>query len=388
MIPGLDGLRAIAFLLVLIFHTGNGDFGWAGVQLFFVLSGFLLTGILLRMKDSLPAQQYFYRFYGRRFLRIFPLYFFYLILLMVAVWQRYSISWELLRNEIGVVQPQVHYAYLYIYDFFRASGYYESTRFLAHLWSLSVEEQFYVFWPLVLFFTPKEKLRKLFLFIIALGPILRLFLYLMYSNHFLTPPKNDPFSAVYFLPFSHVDAFAIGAYISCFQLPNPHKQLAFLASVVPLVGFITQYISTGRIQLDTLGYEFTLFSAYKVVWGFSLLNYFFALLIYSVANTRLFMPFLDHFTLRYLGRISYGLYVYHLPVIWFVLALQMEYKFPFPFYVGQIRTYLLVLLITTIIASISFHLFEKPINDLKDRFFPLRSAEKKRTMPALENSTG
>jgi peptidoglycan/LPS O-acetylase OafA/YrhL len=386
MITGLDGLRAIACLMVLLFHTGNSDFGWAGVQLFFVLSGFLITGILLRMKATLPAKQYFSSFYGRRFLRIFPLYFFYLFLLTIAIWQGNSNSSGVFKGEIQeIVRPQISYAYFYLYDFFRASDLYQSTRFLSHLWSLSVEEQFYIFWPLVLFFTPREKMKTLFLSMIACAPILRLLLYLAYSRHFLTPPMDAPYSAVYFLPFSHIDAFAIGAYISCYQLPKVHKQLALLVSAVPLLGFVTQFIATGRIQLDTLGYEFTLFSAYKVVWGYSLLNYFFAVLIDSVAHTKLFTNFLDHSIFRYLGRISYGLYVYHLPVIWFVLAFQLNYKLPFPFYIGQMRTFFLVLLITVIVASISFYLFEKPINDLKDQFFPLlRSRKLVTTIPSEE----
>jgi len=80
-IKGLDGLRAVAFLLVFFFHAHFGYFGWVGVQLFFVLSGFLITGILLDMKHSLPMAGYFIKFYGRRFLRIFPLYYLYLFLI-------------------------------------------------------------------------------------------------------------------------------------------------------------------------------------------------------------------------------------------------------------------------------------------------------------------
>ena len=81
MIIGLDGLRALAFLSVFAIHTGNLSFGWVGVNLFFVLSGFLITDILLRMKDSLPGRKFFSKFYGRRALRIIPLYFFYLLVL-------------------------------------------------------------------------------------------------------------------------------------------------------------------------------------------------------------------------------------------------------------------------------------------------------------------
>jgi len=81
MIPGLDGLRAVAYLLVFFFHARYLEVGWIGVQFFFVLSGFLITGILLDMKNSLPTGGYFLKFYGRRFLRIFPLYYFYLLLM-------------------------------------------------------------------------------------------------------------------------------------------------------------------------------------------------------------------------------------------------------------------------------------------------------------------
>src|SRR5512143_3525082 len=85
MIPGLDGLRACAFLLVFAFHTNYLDIGWVGVQFFFVLSGFLITGILLDMKKSLSPGKYFIKFYGRRFLRIFPLYYLYLALMSGVV---------------------------------------------------------------------------------------------------------------------------------------------------------------------------------------------------------------------------------------------------------------------------------------------------------------
>src|SRR5512138_3827702 len=94
MIPGLDGLRAIAILMVFASHTDLVEFGWVGVQLFFVLSGFLITGILLDMKESLPAGKYFAKFYGRRFLRIFPLYYFYLALMAVVAYRLMSLDFR------------------------------------------------------------------------------------------------------------------------------------------------------------------------------------------------------------------------------------------------------------------------------------------------------
>lgn len=374
MIPGLDGLRAIAFLTVLAGHSSDVAFGWMGVQLFFVLSGFLITGILIRMKESLPIGEYFKKFYGRRFLRIFPLYYLYLILISLAIWQKSAIPAQFLRKElIGVVEPQLSYAYFYIYDLFHASGMFVHTRFLAHLWSLSVEEQFYIVWPLVLLLTPKEKLKHLFLACIALGPVLRLAAYFIYDSGAISAPLGDPYTAIYVLPFSHVDAFAMGALLSQFPVTQPRKQLAILAVLIPLVGYLTQYLSRGAIRWDTLGYEYRLHVAYKFVWGYSLLNYLFALIIYNVARTSLFTRILDSFLFRYLGKISYGLYVYHYPITYFVLRIIPDWIPPQQTFLTDAGVFVITLCTVTIVASLSYYLVEKPINDLKDRFFPIRT---------------
>lgn len=373
MIPGLDGLRAVAFLIVLGGHSSDLVFGWMGVQLFFVLSGFLITGILLRMKESLPVKQYFTKFYGRRFLRIFPLYYLYLLLLTLAIWQKNLIPLRFFKDELlDVVAPQLSYAYLYVYDFFHASAAFVHTRLLTHLWSLSVEEQFYIVWPLVLFFTPKEKLRSLFLATIAIGPVLRLVTYFIYTAGWIAAPQGEPALAIYVLPFSHVDAFAMGAFISQFHLPQPRRQLAVLAVAVPALGYFSQYLADGAIIPASLGYEFMLPSAYKSVWGYSLLNYLFALMIYTVARTGLFTRILDSAVFRYLGKISYGLYVYHFPVTFFVYKYIPRLIPPTQHLLTNLGVMVISLTITTAIASLSFHFFEKPISDLKDRFFPLK----------------
>src|SRR6185369_17123224 len=162
MIPGLDGLRAIAFLLVFALHTNYLQMGWVGVSLFFVLSGYLITGILLDMKKKLPRREYFIKFYGRRFLRIFPLYYFYLILLAIFILILPSLKLNLLNAELGPHYfNQIWVAALYVYDFFHASAFFERSRFFVHLWSLSVEEQFYLLWPLLIFLTPREKFKRL-----------------------------------------------------------------------------------------------------------------------------------------------------------------------------------------------------------------------------------
>ncbi|MBK8781204.1 MAG: acyltransferase [Anaerolineales bacterium] len=161
MIPGLDGLRAIAFLMIFGFHTDYLPFGWMGVQMFFVISGYLITGILLRMKTNLPAGEYFLKFYGRRFFRIFPLYYFYLLLIFAVATWFISISYK--QNMMQAVIDQLGYAVLYVYNFYSAYQGFNSSPFLDHLWSLSVEEQFYIFWPLLIFFVNEKHLKKLFL---------------------------------------------------------------------------------------------------------------------------------------------------------------------------------------------------------------------------------
>src|SRR5437588_9009399 len=160
-IPALDGLRGLAILLVMGYHFGQdadgggtalGPFlspvfgvGYHGVDLFFVLSGFLITGILLDMKDR---PRYFRNFYIRRILRIFPLYYAVLFCLLVLL--------PLLVTPpvFPFAEAQRRQAWLWLYasNIYHAwTGHWRLTGF-SHLWSLAVEEHFYLIWPVVIFF--------------------------------------------------------------------------------------------------------------------------------------------------------------------------------------------------------------------------------------------
>lgn len=371
MIAGLDGLRAIAFLIVFFFHTRNLPFGWLGVQLFFVLSGFLITDILLRMKEKLPRRDFFIKFYGRRFLRIFPLYYLYLILLALLIFALPVIKLNALNAELGTgFLNQIWVAAFYVYDFFHASAFFERSRFFTHLWSLSVEEQFYLLWPLLIFLTPREKFRQLCFTAIGMGFIFRLLITLIYRSQAFPFLLSDPQQAVNVLPFSHLDAFAFGAYISRFELPRPRLQLIALSIFIPLIGLLTDYASKGTIS-TALGYDLPMTGFYKEVWGYTLLNYLFAVLIYCVAHTNLFTQILDSAPLRYLGKISYGLYVYHYGVIAIVAAIFRKYDLAYSLRSPQM--FFTAMSITLIIATVSFYMLEKPLIDLKDRFFRVSS---------------
>jgi peptidoglycan/LPS O-acetylase OafA/YrhL len=156
-LPTLDGLRGVAILLVLLSHlTLYSEMstttlldrayqratlaGWVGVDLFFVLSGFLITGILLDLKGS---SRFFRTFYARRVLRIFPLYYAFLAIFYIALPQLLSSKDQVLR----LLADQKWY-WLYLQNLQMARDGWPVPKYLAHFWSLAVEEQFYLIWPL------------------------------------------------------------------------------------------------------------------------------------------------------------------------------------------------------------------------------------------------
>jgi peptidoglycan/LPS O-acetylase OafA/YrhL len=370
MIPGLDGLRAIAFFLVFLLHNDYFAFGWVGVQFFFVLSGFLITGILLDMKQSLPSKDYYTKFYGRRFLRIFPLYYFYLLLMAgVTSWLK---SQSYRQNYMELFHQQLPYALTYVYNFFYASSSFVHTKFLDHFWSLSVEEQFYVVWPLLIMLVPRKHLKKLFVSGMIFAPLFRiamLFVFRLFPNPVF---RGDFGWFIYPLPLTHIDAFAFGAFISRFEISKPRLQLVVLSVAVPVLGFASQYLSTGELgNWSSLGYPIVMRHAYEFVWGYSLLNYWFAVIIYCVVKDGLFTKVLDARPMRYLGKISYGLYVYHFGLIWFAGRIR-DYGITDET-IAKPLTALIALVLTIVVASLSYYLLEKPILRLKDRYFPLKS---------------
>jgi len=369
MIPGLDGLRAIAFLLVFLDHTNYLYIGWAGVQLFFVLSGFLITDILLKMKERFQPKQYFSKFYGRRILRIFPVYYLYLALIAIIVGVLLANGYRV--HYMQRFQEQLPYALTYIYNFYVASSKYTGESwFIGHFWSLSVEEQFYIIWPLVILLTPGKHIKKLFLCAIVLGPVIRLALTFIYVKHLFPFLSSDMPLSVYVLPFSHIDSFAMGSYIARFEIPRPKLQLVILALLVPILGFSANYLSKGSLgELSALGFAFPLANGMKQVWGYSLLAYLFAVLIYTVVHEKLFMSVLESRALRYMGKISYGLYVYHFAIIWFVARIAGDNGVP-EAYLNHVIA-IASLVVTLLVASTSYRFFEKPILDLKERFFRL-----------------
>jgi len=189
-IPQLDAVRGLAVLLVLLHNTDKypslhlhliSDNGWMGVDLFFVLSGFLITGILLDAKQS---QGYFKNFYARRCLRIWPLYYSALLFMFVIV--------PFLRPSEAhtIFEPRSSpwWAYPNFLQNFLVPIPTMATGLLGVTWSLAVEEQFYLVWPLVVRFCTETQLRRIAIAVICASPFLRFYLSMhqvnIYSNTF------------------------------------------------------------------------------------------------------------------------------------------------------------------------------------------------------------
>lgn len=383
MIPGLDGLRAIAFLLVFACHTDYLLFGWTGVLLFFVLSGFLITGILNKMKTRFGGREFFVKFYGRRFLRIFPLYYVYLLLMMGVAAVLLQAGYR--PNYMNEFYRQVPYAFAYLYNFFYASATFTPHKFLDHFWSLSVEEQFYLFWPLLIFLTPDRWQKRLFLTIIFLTPFFRLATVFVLRSGIFPFFTSDIPLGLYPLPWTHVDAFAMGAYISRYELPRPKLQFALLLILIPAAGFVSQYLSSGTLtpsgtwmDLTSLGYPFPIANAFKHIWGYSLLNYCFAVLIYGVARRGWFVRALEWKPLAFLGQISYGMYVFHFSMTWF--AARIRDLAPLSEEAARPLTALIAFVATLLLAWLSYRFLELPLLKLKDRYFETDSSKR----PAVE----
>src|SRR5262249_35847842 len=144
-----DGIRALAILAVMLHHLGVFPEGWLGVNLFFTLSGFLITGILLEAKEKSPARAYFGNFIARRALRIFPAY--YLLLFLI-----YTI--EIMRHgEMSVWWACLPLLLTYTSNFASQAGVTLPVQ-AVHTWSLAIEEQFYLLWPAVVWITNRSML--------------------------------------------------------------------------------------------------------------------------------------------------------------------------------------------------------------------------------------
>jgi peptidoglycan/LPS O-acetylase OafA/YrhL len=348
--PQLDGLRALAVFGVLLAHTiprmqERFDAGFAGVRLFFVLSGFLITDILLRARAEAEAAgcgraRVLGAFYARRFLRIFPPY--YAVLFLAA-----GLGLPQVRETLGW-----HLAYLSNVFAYRVGW---PRTYLGHLWSLAVEEQFYLAWPAVVLFAPPRRLPAVVLAAVGLAPASRLLFAAL---------GPEPLRAGV-VTFSCLDTLGAGALLALVwraggDSPSlrPWVRRVSLAVGAALLGGM---LLSSHLNLSWLGRFAGKDLAYALVFLWLVDR---AAEGFGGAARHL----LEARPVVYLGRISYGIYLYHefVPALVRLLEQGLGVGLYFPAEMGVPRL-VAVAAATVPLAALSWHLFEKPLNGLKSK---------------------
>jgi peptidoglycan/LPS O-acetylase OafA/YrhL len=355
-IGALDGVRGIAIILVLIYHFGRDSaaflnfdhsilrfsaFGWVGVDLFFVLSGFLITGILY---DSRHSENYLRNFYVRRVLRIFPLYYGAIVLLIV-----FSYMWP----GRGVMNPHsIPWLVAYLSNVLIAlEGWWAIGGPLAHWWSLAVEEHFYLVWPFILLWGTRLQLIAVASALVLAAPILRTILVLW----------DFAPSTVYVLTLTRMDALAVGALcglvirgpggVAGVRLPAAGAAIA--CSIALIV------IASSRWTVSE--YDPVIQSV-----GYSLLALAFGGAILVTLTWRPLNAVVDNGILRWFGRYSYGLYLWHPIAI--ALLFGSTFASTLDGTPAKVLFTLLVIGVAVLVAVISYHCWEKPFLRLKRSF--------------------
>lgn len=339
-IPALDGVRALAILLVLVYHwfpEGQGinlmPNGPIGVTLFFVLSGYLISNILMEQQSLGTFARSFKNFVVRRALRIFPIYF--LVLIGLLVLQRFSI----VVNTDFYTHPGYYWTYLVNY-WIELHGNWSDA--LSPYWSLSVEEQFYLLWPFCMLILA-TRFRAYFLwFTVIFGVVYRYFSVHVYGGLGVSM-------------FSCVDTFAWGALLAHYLRAGQSAVLAiWIKRLIIPVGFCFLMICLKHSDGDLVKQLF--FRTFTSLVSMALL--FYAMQPGWVAKVFSVQP------LRLIGQMSYGLYLYHMlvPDVFFKLAGRAGVSIP------ELPYNIVPFVVLSLSAYLSYRLIEMPIQAFK-RYF-------------------
>lgn len=367
-IPALDGVRGWAILLVIMNHTimllprqepiafpirkiiELLGMGWVGVDLFFVLSGFLITGILLRTKNE---EGYYINFYARRSLRIFPLYYL-VITVYVLVVPLFFVNFNQIYTE--TIQFGKFIYYIYAQNFMPGRFHIDSLPqlLLAPTWSLAVEEHFYLLWPTIVYFMKDRHLLRLSVVLIIVAVLLRVTFKLL----------GDPFSSlIYVCTFCRMDSILVGALIAV-VLHCPEKKILFERLKWQLFLGTFFLLLGGYVLAKIISFNF-----------FETVGYtFFALFCGSLINLIMFLPRRSRFLLvfdnslcRSFGKYSYSMYLFHTPAILLIRKAPFfnsaTYALP-----AVMALFALSTVMTYAISWITWHTYEKHFLKQKKHF--------------------
>lgn len=342
----LDALRALAVLGVLFQHylpeyfiLHKLNLGHLGVRLFFVLSGFLITRILLNCRSLIDANlasssSTLKIFYLRRFLRLTPVY--YSVLLVTTL------------LAFDIIKPALPYYLTYTSNLYFSFHPWDNTA--SHFWSLAVEEQFYLVWPWVIIFLPKQYLLRAIVFTISIAPLFRLVSTMLGWNNWRLE---------YSFTLACLDSLGMGALLAFFYHYNLNSFRKLLCRAGLWVGLpgvlLTHSVTFGKYPA-------------LVVLESLISSIFFVWLIDKTANgfRGITGRILEFPWLIYLGKISYGIYVYHLFIGPYILDKALSYL---NLSLNSIWiAFVLKATIAIAIATLSWHFLERPINGFKKHF--------------------
>jgi len=324
-LPALDSVRAFAVIGVIASHAGLVNLGWLGVDVFFGLSGYLITGILLDAKAANPTpREYFVAFYMRRALRILPL-----------AWAVALIA--------ATIEGQWSGLLWYILYFVNWLPEQPPPDVLGHYWSLAVEEQFYLVWPAVVLFTPRRVLPTVTIGLILLDVVCR-FTFSMW------PPSFANQQWLGLATFARADTLAVGALLAQLERGSglPTRGVTW-AWAVAVMAAISIYIIH---KVEPLGVAPLL--TYNLKWPIIAAGVGAGLLIVLIRPPRFMLwPWL-----RWIGQISYGIYVIHA-----LISRPLHARFE-----STLVIFVLQLGLTVMLAALSWYFFEAPILSQKHRW--------------------
>jgi peptidoglycan/LPS O-acetylase OafA/YrhL len=359
-LPALDGVRGLAILAVFLHHSvwriakGGvhdvlnwfGGQGWAGVDLFFVLSGFLITGILL---DTRPAENYFQSFYARRALRIFPLYYAFLLVgfTLFPIWV--TSDWQPIRAD-----RWLYFCYLTNWIGLWKDNWHANV--LGHLWSLAVEEQFYFCWPFLVWLVRPA----------ILLPLLLCGEAAVIGGRALWVINSDPGPAVVLATITRMDGLLLGAAIAIIVRRYRISQRMIKWIGVASIAGLAPYLVMKWWWDDS--------DRFTAAVAVPILAFLFALLVLYVVTTdrepNVMQRVLTRRPLMQTGKYAYGIYLYHVPILYFGNTLMGKF---FPqwandsVWVGYLSLAALWF-VSFYVAKVSYRYFEMFFLNFKDRF--------------------
>jgi peptidoglycan/LPS O-acetylase OafA/YrhL len=281
----------------------------------------------------------------------------------------------LLFNFPAYYYDNIPYLATYTFNYTRSFEGWEGNPLFTHLWSLSVEEQFYLFLPPLVFFLPVKWLKAFMVVMVVMAPVARYLIAAFHLSNGMHPEAAA--DAVYWNTLSHLDAFSLGGIIAVFSLHRKWKRPGLLLTIVLMIVMAAgalNFINAGTgFYFTDLGYRHNQTVHYEYVWHYSLLNLLFATVILyltsiHVQQKNLLQKILGFNWLVRVGKVSYGMYIFH----WAVLVYVFNKLVPPTSIWMKAVTFIPYSITVYLLAEVSFRLFETPFLKLKDVLFPSR----------------